>query len=153
MSETLKINRKTNPPTLTIRTVTTRTIDLHPLRDFWDAEKRVKARGSHYFDEDTIRYFRAKFHAFRGLSDGSILIVESTKRTGFGTPDARREYRVMRVTLTGEIMHFKGPGSLTGLDTESWLTVDGARRGMERYRDRFESASVKARKLPEIGGI
>lgn len=153
MPETLKINRKTTPPTLTIRTVSTREIRLSPLRDLYEAQDRVKARGSHYFDEDTARYFRAKYHDSRGLSDGSILIVESTKRTGFGAPDARREYRVMRITLIGEILYFKGPGSLSGLDSESWLTCDGARRSMLKRKEAFEAASVKARKLPDIGGI
>lgn len=149
----LKINRKTNPPTLTIRTVSTKEIRLTPLRDLYDAQERVKARGSHYFDPDTARYFRAQYHDSRSLSDGSILIVESTKRTGFGLPDARREYRVMRVTITGEILHFKGPGSVSGLDSETWLGVDGARRSMIRRKEAFEAAGVKARKLPDVGGI
>ena len=145
-----RIDRSTNPPTLHIRE--DRAIALTKINCHSDAVRRVEARGSHYFDSDTLHYFRAKFHAECPLSDGSILMVESTKRTGFHAPDGDREYRVMRVTLDGEIRHYytypdQGPN-----EKEHYPTTAGARRAMLKIRDAFEAASKKTRETPEIGG-
>lgn len=101
------------------------------LESIEDCMARVKATGSHYFDKDTIRYFRARFHASASLSDGSVLIVESTKRVGFGPIDGNREYRVMRVNLEGEIFHYD--------DKRIFPTKAKALKDMYRLADTYET--------------
>ncbi len=149
-----KIDRSTNPPTLIL--VTETRISLSKLQDFSDAKKRSQERGSHYFDADTIRYFRARFHAETTLDDGSLLIVESTKRTGFGLADGAREYRVMRVTVEGEINHFYGleaSRTFSGIpEKEIYSTAAKATRAMYKIADRFQNASKKERLTSAVGG-
>ncbi len=92
-------------PTLVVISETR--IPLYPLHDLDAAMKRNRDRGYHYFDADTTRFFKARYHDYRPLPDGSLLMVESTKRTGFHAPDGDREYRVCRVMLNGETRHYK----------------------------------------------
>lgn len=128
-----RIDKSTNPPTLIL--VTETHIRLSPLKDFDGAKRRAEERGSHYFSTDTTRYFRARYHGYTSLPDGSILIVESTKRTGFGLPDGPREYRVMRVTLTGEILHFYVTLPNGDRSKEIFNTAAKARRALSRPED------------------
>lgn len=70
-------------------------------------KEAAASAGSHYFDADTLRFFKARLSpCVRTLPDGSALVVESVRRWG----DARRHYRVVRVSPTGQVER------LTGID-------------------------------------
>ncbi len=87
---------------------------LSPIINLEMAKRRNQEAGLFYFSPETIRFFRAQFHRDKRLPDGSLLIVESTKRIGFGFPDGRREYRVLRVLITGETRHYPEGDELHG---------------------------------------
>lgn len=75
-----------------------------------DVKAAAESAGSHYFDPDTLRFFKARLSpCVRTLPDGSALVVESVRRWG----DARRHYRVVKVSPAGEVER------LTGLDGPS----------------------------------
>lgn len=134
MQDKTSIDRSTTPPTLIVISETR--IPLFKLQSLQDAEKRTRERGSHYFDADTTHFFKARYHAERCLSDGSIMIVESTKRTGFRAPDGAREYRVMRVSIEGEIFHYPGLSGGVGV---TFTTAAKACRDMDRKTEEFRT--------------
>lgn len=80
------------------RTITYRASNA-PLHDLYDAKRRNRDVGGHYFDRDTIRFHAARYGAQRALPDGSLLVVESTEWRGH----VAREWRVIRVRRDGEV--------------------------------------------------
>lgn len=81
------------------RTITYRASNA-PLHDLYDAMRRNRDVGGHYFDRDTIRFHAARYGAQRALPDGSLLVVESTEWRGRVVP---REWRVIRIRRDGEV--------------------------------------------------
>lgn len=80
------------------RTITYRARN-EPLHDLYDAKRRNRDVGGHYFDPDTIRFHAARYGAQRALPDGSLLVVESTEWRGH----VAREWRVIRIRRDGEV--------------------------------------------------
>lgn len=80
------------------RTVTYRASNA-PLHDLYEAQRRNRDVGGHYFDPDTIRFHAARYGAQHALPDGSLLVVESTEWRGH----VAREWRVIRVRRDGEV--------------------------------------------------
>jgi len=102
-------------------------------------ERAVSAAGSHYFDRDTMRFFRSKVYDIcESTDDGTAYVVMSNRATGAfaSVNDGRRYYYVIGVDPRDRIVKLDGimpetPGGVSG-----WLTLESARRFARKMASR-----------------
>lgn len=69
-----------------------------PIANLDDAISRNRARGHHWFDPDTRRFFRSRVGAWQPATDGSLLFVSSE-----APPSGDRRYTLRRVARDGAV--------------------------------------------------
>lgn len=73
-------------------------IDQHQLQDL------VRRSGSHFFDDDTIRYFRSRLHDVRPGPDGWYFITSEkhVAWTSYGSINEPRKYTLRRLSVNDD---------------------------------------------------
>lgn len=100
-------------------------MSLHPDYSVHRAMERNAAAGFHYFESDTMRYFKSKAHTGFDMPDGSTLVVMSNR--GEYVVDGRRHYFVVGFGVDGR--HSNESGYNVTRAEGYWLT----RRSAERF--------------------
>lgn len=66
-------------------------------------KRAAKAAGSHWFDEDTLRYFSSRISSHVYSVPGGALFVSSEQFRGYGSPDGPRLYTIRSCSFEGVI--------------------------------------------------
>lgn len=110
--------------TTTAPRLSVRPFDKYATRD--ELQKTFAARGSHYFDKETRKFFGARLCGVKVCPLGLAFIFIESTYTGFDR--VKRGHRVRLATAWGEVFDFDSAGAVCRSTNDEYATIGAARK-------------------------